>query len=229
MDFALMWESLPQLLRATQLTLLLVGVTLVCGLGLSLIIAFLRVSPKKCFRWPAYCYIFVFRGSPLMVQIFLIYYGLPQLECIRDSFLWPLLRQPLLCVLLAFCLNTAAYTGEILRGAIEAVPAEQVEAGLSLGMSGWQLFKKIVLPLAVRIGLPAYSNEVVYTIKDSSLASIVTLLELTGMARNIVARTYRPIEIFCLAACIYLVLVFVATQFLKKIERRLQIPEQKGH
>ncbi|WP_320172378.1 ABC transporter permease subunit [Maridesulfovibrio sp.] len=228
MDFELMMKSIPKLLAATELTLLLVGLTLVLGLALSLVVAFLRVSRKKYFRWPAYAYIFFFRGSPLLVQLFLIYYGLPQLECVRDSFIWPLLRQPLLCALLAFCLNTAAYTGELLRGAIEAVPAGQIEAGMCLGMSRWQIFRKIVLPQAIRIGLPAYSNEVVYTIKDSSLASVVTLLELTGMARNIVARTYKPIEIFLLTACIYLILVFVATRLLRMVEGLLPPHDKKS-
>nr|WP_319492999.1 ABC transporter permease subunit [uncultured Desulfobacter sp.] len=126
------------------------------------------------------------------------------------------------CALIAFCLNTAAYTGEVLRGAIEAVPAGQVEAGRAMGMSGWMLLKRIVAPQAVRIALPAYSNEFIYTIKDSSLASTVTLLELTGMARNIVARTYEPIEIFLVSACIYLFLVFIATQAFKWVETRLR-------
>jgi His/Glu/Gln/Arg/opine family amino acid ABC transporter permease subunit len=196
--------------------------TAVIGLILAFGVAMLRVSKKRYLRWPAYGYIFFFRGSPLLVQLFLIYYGLAQFEWVRDSVLWPLLRQPMWCALLAFCLNTAAYTGEVLRGAIEAVPAGQVEAGRAMGMSGWMLFKRIVAPQAIRIALPAYSNEFIYTIKDSSLASTVTLLELTGMARNIVARTYKPIEIFLVTACIYLFLVFISTQAFKWVEKRLR-------
>nr|WP_321396719.1 ABC transporter permease [uncultured Desulfobacter sp.] len=222
MDFELIIDSLPKLLKATQITLALVGITAVVGLVLAFGVAMLRVSKKKYLKWPAYGYIFFFRGSPLLVQLFLIYYGLAQFEWVRDSFLWPLLRQPMWCALIAFCLNTAAYTGEVLRGAIEAVPAGQVEAGRAMGMSGWMLFKRIVAPHAVRIALPAYSNEFIYTIKDSSLASTVTLLELTGMARNIVARTYEPIEIFLVSACIYLFLVFIATQAFKWVETRLR-------
>lgn len=229
MDFGLMLDSIPRLLMATQLTLILVGSTLVMGLALSLVVAWMRVSPNKYFRWPAYGYVFFFRGSPLLVQLFLIYYGLPQLECVRDSFMWPLLRHPLVCALLAFCLNTAAYTGELLRGAIEAVPTGQIEAGRSLGLSRWQLFSRIILPQAARIALPAYTNEVVYTIKDSSLASVVSLLELTGMARNIMARTYKPIEIFLLSACIYLLMVFIATRVLHKVERLLPPQERQDN
>jgi polar amino acid transport system permease protein len=222
MDFELIIDALPKLLKATQMTLILVGMTAVIGLILAFGVAMLRVSKKRYLRWPAYGYIFFFRGSPLLVQLFLIYYGLAQFEWVRDSVLWPLLRQPMWCALLAFCLNTAAYTGEVLRGAIEAVPAGQVEAGRAMGMSGWMLFKRIVAPQAIRIALPAYSNEFIYTIKDSSLASTVTLLELTGMARNIVARTYKPIEIFLVTACIYLFLVFISTQAFKWVEKRLR-------
>jgi len=224
MDFSLMLTSLPKLLKATELTLLLVGTTVVIGLALSFIIALLRVSPRWYFRWPATGYIFFFRGSPLLVQLFLIYYGLPQFESVRDSLFWPILRQPLWCALLAFCLNTAAYTGELLRGAIESVPAGQIEAGRAMGMSRWMLYRRIIFPQAIRIALPAYSNEVIYTIKDSSLASVVTLLELTGMARNIVAKTYKPLEIFLLAGGIYLLLVFVATRVFKWLEKRLAHP-----
>lgn len=224
MDFELIIESLPKLLKATELTLLLVGMTIILGIVLAFVVALLRVSPKKYFRWPAYGYIFFFRGSPLLVQLFLIYYGLSQFEFVRESILWPIFRQPLWCALLAFCLNTAAYTGEVLRGAIEAVPAGQIEAGKAMGMSKWLLFRRIVLPQAVRIALPAYSNEVIYTIKDSSLASAVTLLELTGMARNIVARTYKPIEIFLVTSCIYLFLVFIATRVFKRVEKQLRCP-----
>jgi His/Glu/Gln/Arg/opine family amino acid ABC transporter permease subunit len=222
MDFELIIDALPKLLKATQMTLVLVGMTAVIGLILAFGLAVLRVSKKRYLKWPAYGYIFFFRGSPLLVQLFLIYYGLAQFEWVRDSFLWPLLRQPMWCALIAFCLNTAAYTGEVLRGAIEAVPAGQVEAGRAMGMSGWMLFKRIVVPQAIRIALPAYSNEFIYTIKDSSLASTVTLLELTGMARNIVARTYKPIEIFLVSACIYLFLVFISTQAFKWVEKRLR-------
>nr|WP_320012756.1 ABC transporter permease [uncultured Desulfobulbus sp.] len=224
MDVVLMLEALPKLLRATELTLLLVGMTLVLGLALSFVVVLLRVSNKKILSWPATGYIFFFRDSPLLVQLFLIYYGLSQFEAVRASILWPIFREPLWCTLLAFCLNTAAYTGELLRGAIEAVPSGQIEAGRAMGLSTWMLYRRIILPQAIQIALPAYSNEVVYTIKDSSLASVVTLMELTGMARNIIAQTYKPLEIFVLAASIYLLLVFVATRIFKWLEKRLATP-----
>lgn len=223
MDFGLIVDALPKLIHATGLTLLIVALDLSLGIVFAFIVALCRVSKNPLLRWPAYGYIFFFRGTPLLVQIFLVYYGLSQFAWIRDSFAWPILRQPFWCCLIAFWLNGGGYIGELLRGAIEAVPAGQIEAGNAMGMSRFTLYRRIILPQAIRIALPAYSNEIVYTIKDSSLASTVTLLELTGMARNIVARTYKPIEIFLLAAGIYLLLVFVATRVSKYVERRLSI------
>lgn len=223
MDVELIIDALPKLLHATELTLLLVALDLSLGIIFALIVALCRVSKNPFLRWPAYGYIFFFRGTPLLVQIFLVYYGLSQFAWIRESFLWPMLRQPFWCVLIAFWMNGAGYIGELLRGAIEAVPSGQIEAGKAMGMSRVTLYRRIILPQAIRIALPAYSNEIVYTIKDSSLASTVTLMELTGVARNMVARTYKPIEIFIVAACIYLCLVFVATRISKYVERRLSV------
>jgi polar amino acid transport system permease protein len=221
MDMELIFDSFPILLEATRLTLLLVGADIVLGLVLAFVVALCRVSKNKCLRWPSYGFVFFFRGTPLLVQLFLVYYGLSQFEWIRASFFWPILKDPFWCALITFSLNGAAYTGELLRGAIEAVPAGQIEAGQAMAMSRFTLFRRIILPQAIRIALPGYSNEIVYTIKDSSLASAVTLLELTGMSRNIVARTYKPIEIFLAAACIYLVLVFIATRISGIAEYRL--------
>nr|WP_321400814.1 ABC transporter permease [uncultured Desulfobacter sp.] len=221
MDFTLMIDSLPKLLNASGMTLLLVSMDLCLGIIFAVAVALCRVSKNPLLRKPAYVFIFFVRGTPLLVQIFLIYYGLSQFEWIRESFLWPVLREPFWCALIAFWMNGAGYIGELFRGAIEAVPKGQIEAGLAMGMTRFTLYRRIILPQAIRIALPAYSNEIVYTIKDSSLASTITLLELTGMARNMVARTYKPVEIFMVAACIYLIMVFVATRLAKYVERRL--------
>ncbi len=216
-----MLTSLPTLLKASGQTLTLVAMDLSLGAVFALFVALCRVSENPLLRLPAYGYIFFIRGTPLMVQIFLIYYGVSQFQCVRDSFLWPILREPFWCALIAFWMNGAGYIGELFRGAIEAVPPGQIEAGQAIGMTRFTLYRRVILPQALRIALPAYSNEIVYTIKDSSLASTITFMELTGMARNMVARTYKPVEIFLVAACIYLVLVFVATQLSKYVERRL--------
>ena len=223
MDFDLIIDALPKLIQASGLTLVLVGLDLCLGIIFALFVALCRVSKNALLRRPAYAFIFFIRGTPLLVQIFLIYYGLSQFQWIRESFLWPVLAKPFWCALIAFWMNGAGYIGELFRGAIEAVPHGQVEAGKAMGMTNFTLYRRIILPRALRIVLPAYSNEIVYTIKDSSLASTVTLMELTGMARNMVAKTYKPVEIFLVAGCIYLFLVFVATRCSKYVERRLSI------
>jgi polar amino acid transport system permease protein len=172
---------------------------------------------------PVYGYITFFRGTPLLVQIFLIYYGTGQFDWIRDTPLWPLLREAYWCAILAFSLNTAAYTAEILRGAIQAVPRGETEAGFALGMSRWLVFRLISLPRGFRLALPAYGNEIILLIKSSSLASTITLLDITGAARTLVAHTYAPYEVFLVAGALYLVLVLATTRLLAAVERWLKV------
>ena len=221
MDFQLMLASLPNLLSGTLLTLELVALSLVSGIMVAIPIALMRVSRHIFLKGPAYGYIFFFRGTPLLVQIFLIYYGFSQFVAVRESMLWPILREPYWCSIIAFTLNTSAYTGEILRGAIQTVDAGQIEAGLSIGMPRWHLFRRIIGPQAARLALHGYSNEIVLLIKSSSLASTVTLLELTGMTRNIIADTFMPIELFALASGVYLFLIFIVTRIFMAIEYAL--------
>jgi His/Glu/Gln/Arg/opine family amino acid ABC transporter permease subunit len=220
-DFELILESLPELLKSTLLTLELVAVSMVIGMIVAIPLALMRVSRFPWLKAPAYGYIFFFRGTPLLVQIFLVYYGFSQFELIRNSFLWPILREAYWCSIIAFTLNTSAYTAEILRGAIQGVDDGQIEAGLSVGMSRFMLLRRIIGPQALRLALPGYSNEVILLLKSSALASTVTLLELTGMTRNIIAITYKPIELFILAGCIYLSLTFVITRIFMIVEHRL--------
>jgi polar amino acid transport system permease protein len=179
------------------------------------------VSNAWWLRLPAYAYIFFFRGTPLLVQIFLIYYGLGQFESVRTGVLWPIVREPFWCAIIAFALNTGAYTAEILRGAIQAVPVGEVEAARAFGMSTALMYRRIVLPRALRIAFPAYGNEIILMLKGSALASTITLLDLTGMARTIIARTYMPVEIFLAAGAIYLAITFVFTRLFALAERRL--------
>jgi His/Glu/Gln/Arg/opine family amino acid ABC transporter permease subunit len=224
MDFQLILESLPKLLNGTLLTLKLVALSMVLGMILAIPLALMRVSQPLWLRGPAYGYIFFFRGTPLLVQIFLVYYGFSQFAAIRESILWPILREPYWCSIIAFTLNTSAYTGEVLRGAIQAVPFGQIEAGLSVGMSRFLLLRRIVGPQAARLALQGYSNEVILLFKSSSLASTVTLLEITGVARNIIADTFMPIELFSLAAVIYLSMIFIITRIFMVIEYWLMAP-----
>ncbi|SMH55511.1 ABC transporter permease [Azospirillum agricola] len=221
MDWELMWDSLPKLLGALPVTLELVGGSLLLGAVVAFVTALLRLSGNRVAEILTTAYVFVFRGTPLLVQIFLIYYGLGQFEFVRDSVLWPFLREPMWCAILALTLNTGAYTSEILRGAILSVPLGQVEAARACGMSRALAFRRIVLPVAVRQMLPAYGNEVILMVKASSLASTITLLEVTGLARKIISQSFAVFEIFILAGAIYLLLNFLASRLIKYAEWRM--------
>jgi polar amino acid transport system permease protein len=221
MNLDVIVANLPKLAQGAALTLELVALSLIAGAAIALPLALMRVSERGWLRIPAYASLFVFRGTPLLVQIFLVYYGLGQFEGVRASALWPILREPYWCAIIAFALNTGAYTAEILRGAIQAVPVGEVEAANAFGMSRALSLRRIILPRAVRIALPAYGNEVILMLKGSALASTITLLDLTGMARTIIARTYMPVEIFLAAGLIYLAITFVFVQLFQLLERRL--------
>jgi octopine/nopaline transport system permease protein len=220
-NLELMWSSLPKLLGGLVLTVELVVLSLLLGFVLAIGIALMRLSPYRPLSAFAYAYVFVFRSTPLLVQIFLIYYGLGQFEAIRDSFLWTFFREPFWCAILAFTMNTGAYTSEIFRGGIESVPYGQVEAARACGMGRVLMFRRIVFPVAIRQALPAYGNEMILMVKASSLASTITLMEVTGIARNIISTTYEVVDIFVLAGAIYLTINFVITRALRYVEWRL--------
>ena len=215
-------DSLPRLLEGAWLTVQLVVLALAAGTALALPLAGMRTARRWWLKAPAYGYLFFFRGTPLLVQIFLVYYGLAQFAAVRDSFLWPILREPYWCAVIAFGLNTAAYTAEIIRGGMQAVARGELEAAWSLGLSRWQALRLIVLPRAVRQALPAYGNEVILMLKGSALASTITLLDLTGVARTIIARTYLAVELFALAGLIYLILTMLIVRGVRLLERRLR-------
>lgn len=208
-DLSLIATSLPKILQGLGLTLNLLAVSSLFGLILAVGILLMRLSRRSWLVWPAKAYIYFFRGTPLLVQLFVIYHGLPQFGFIRQSVLWPLLREPYWCSVIALSLNTAAYVSEILRGGVLGVDKGLVEAGKALGLSRFQRTTRITAPLAVRLALPAYSNEIVSMLKSTALASTVTLMEMTGVARTIVADTFAPYEIFIAATIIYLVLVWI--------------------
>lgn len=223
-SFELIIDSLPQLLAGVGLTLKLVAAAVCLGFFIAVPVAVLRTSRSPLVQALPFSYVFFFRGTPLLVQIFLIYYGLGSFEAVRNSpLLWPILREAYWCALIAFTLNTAAYSAEILRGAIMAVPFGEIEAAKAIGMTRVQAFRRIILPRAFRIALPAYGNEIIFMIKGSALASTITLLDLTGVARRIVARTYKPVEVFLAAGILYLIIVYGVTWLLKRLERRLSI------
>jgi len=221
MDFAFAWETLVSLLAAVPLTLQLAASAILLGTVLALLLALARLSGIRPLDWLARLYIFVFRGTPLLVQIFLIYYGMGQFPAIRHSIVWPLLREPYWCAILALMLNTAAYSAEIIRGGLLSVPHGQIEAARASGMSSFLVFRRITLPLAIRQALPGYGNEMISMVKATSLASIITLMEVTGTAAKIISETYRVIEVFVVAGAVYLLINFVLTRLVGLIEHWL--------
>ncbi|WP_332765600.1 ABC transporter permease [Pseudomonas koreensis] len=228
MNWEVIIKWLPKLAQGATLTLELVAIAVIAGLLLAIPLGIARSSKRWYVRSLPYAYIFFFRGTPLLVQLFLVYYGLAQFDAVRESALWPYLRDPFWCATVTMTLHTAAYIAEILRGAIQAIPPGEIEAARALGMSRPKAMFYIVLPRAARIGLPAYSNEVILMLKASALASTVTLLELTGMARTIIARTYLPVEIFFAAGVFYLVMAYVLVRGFKLLERWLRVDACQG-
>ena len=222
MDFALMAESFTKLIAGVPVTLSLVGSSLVLGFVFAVILAQMRLSKNLLLSKLAYAYVYVFRSTPLLVQIFLIYYGSGQFrESLEGVGLWYFLREPYFCAILALTMNTAAYTSEIIRGGIQSVPWGELEAGRAVGMSGVTLFRRIVFPIAIRQALPAYGNEIILMVKSTSLASTITILEITGIAKKIIAATFAPMEVFIIAGAIYLSMNFIVTRGILWIEVKL--------
>ncbi len=219
LKFQNMIDNFPALLEASLTTLELLVVSSLIGIVLAIPIGLLRRSKNKYIMALPYAYIFFFRGTPLLVQIFLIYYGASQFEVVRDSFLWPILREAYWCAIIAFSLNTSAYIAEILRGALGSIPKGEVEACVALGFSKFAMYKNILFPRAFGIMLPAYSNEVILLLKGTALASTITLLDLMGMARTIIARNLATIDILVAAGVIYLAMSVVIFAIFKQIEK----------
>jgi len=213
-----MIETTRQLLGGVPMLASLATLSVGIGVPVAVLIAAMRQSDVVLLNWTARAYVIVFRGTPLLVLLFLIYYGLGQFAFVRSSFLWPLLREPYWCALLAFILNSSASGSEIVRGSVAAVPFGAVEAARACGMSRLLLLRRIVFPIAVRFALPTYSSETILMVKATSLASIVTLMEVTGIASKLISQTYRVMEIFICAGFIYLVIVFVVTRAFMALE-----------
>ncbi len=220
MDFSIIIDNLDQYLQGMLVTVELVVLALALGLSIAVPFALFRVSGNKLLSGPVWLFVYVFRGTPLLVQMYIIYYGLGQFEAIQSSFLWPYLKEAYVCALIAFTLNTAAYTTEILRGAIEATAFGEVEAAKACGMSRALMLRRILLPSAFRRALPAYSNEVIFMLHGSAIASVITILDITGVARVINSRFYSPYEAFLTAAALYMVLTFIIVWLFKIWEKR---------
>lgn len=221
-DFGFFLEIIPKLLSGLPLTLQLAGTSILLGFALALMLALAQQVRRPAVVWPIRCFVAVFRGTPLLVQIFLIYYGLGQFRpSLQALGLWWLFREPYWCAILALTLNTAAYGSEILRGAIRNVPHGLSEASTALGMSRVLTLRLVILPLALRQAIPAYGNEVILMVKGTSLASIITLMEVTGIAQGLISQSYRAIEVFIAAGAIYLVMNFIIVRALGALETKL--------
>jgi octopine/nopaline transport system permease protein len=231
MRFDLMYDaffkilSLHNLNEGIGLTLQVVFIATILGLGLAIIVALMRISKVRAYNVSSYYFIYLIRGTPLLLQLYFVYYGLGQFEFIRESFLWPVLKEPFWCGIITLTISTGAYSAEIIRGGIQSVSSGQIEAGKALGLSKFSLFIKIIAPITVRQALPAYGNEIILMVKASSLISIVTLMELTGIARTIISKTYAPVEIFLVAGSIYLFINFIITQGVRLAEKKLKVAE----
>lgn len=219
-DWQVIHDSLPAFAGGLGVCLLLLAISVGTGLVLSVPLAVARVSARRWLAWPVWLFTYVFRGTPLLVQLFVVYYGFAQFEAVRESVLWPLLREAWFCAWLAFALNTTAYTVEIFAGALRATPHGEVEAARAYGLSGLKLYTRILLPSALRRALPQYSNEVVGMMHATAIASTVTLVDVTRVARDVYANHLLPAEAFGTAAVIYFALTFSMVGSFKLLERR---------
>lgn len=221
MDFSIIMENIDIYIDGFYVTIQLTAISLAIGLCMSIPLAIIRTSRNPLLSSPVRFFIYIFRGTPLLVQMFIIYYGFGQFEALRDTFLWEFFKNAYLCALLAFTLNTCAYTTEIIRGAIDSMPFGEIEAAKSVGMSKFMMMRRIILPSSLRRAVPAYGNEVIFMLHGSSLASIITIVDLTGAARIINSRFYSPYEAYLTAAVFYLALVYTIVWLFKKLEKRI--------
>jgi len=227
LDFQIMADVFPKLLQGVGTTGKLAILILALGMVMAVPIAYARNAKSMWLHGPANTYILLIRGIPSLLQVFLVYYGMGQLEFVRHSALWPVLRDPFWCVIIALGLNSAAYTAEIISGALRLIAKGPVEAAYALGLSWYQTQLKVTIPLAIRAALPAYENEIILTVKATSLASTVTLMDITGVARLEVSNTYAPYEVFLSAGAIYFCFTTMLSWLLRRLEQRLSIENLK--
>lgn len=229
MDYKVIIDNLPLYLDGLWVTIQLVTVALVSGFGLAVPLALMAVSKVSLLRYFSKAYIYSFRGTPLLVQMFIIYYGIGQFEAIRESVLWIIFKEAYWCAIIAFTLNTAGYTAEILRGTIEQTPFGEIEAAKASGMSKSKMYKRIILPSSFRRALPAYGNEVIFMLHGSALAGVITLVDLFGAARIVNSRYFVPFESFIAAGLFYLCCTFCIVWFFKWVESQWFVHLRQRH
>jgi arginine/ornithine transport system permease protein len=218
-NWSLVVEMLPAFFSGLQMTLFLLVTSALAGLVLAVPLAVARSAHSRLARWPVFGFTYVIRGTPLLVQLFIIYYGLPQFGLIRNSTLWPLLRDPWFCAWLAFTLNTTAYTTEIFAGAIRTTPSGEIEAARAMGLSRAQVFRDVFWPGAWRRALPQYGNEVVQLMHATALASTVTIVEILRVGRDVYTNYLVLPESFGMAAVFYLALTVTIILIFRALER----------
>jgi His/Glu/Gln/Arg/opine family amino acid ABC transporter permease subunit len=221
MSFERLLSELPALLEGLLVTLELTVLTLLIGMILAVPVALGRDHRSPTLRWLAAGFVFFFRGPPVLALLFLLYYGVPQVAWIRESWAWFLLKDGFTCAVVAFSLNSAAYVAEILANALRGVPVGEREAGLAVGFRRWGLYRRIILPHVARLALHNYGNEIVFVIKGTAIASLVTVVDLMGVANQIYARTYDPFTPLLAAGAIYFLLVLAVSWGVKRLEHRM--------
>ena len=221
MDFQFIYETFIQLLPGLPLTIGLAVISVILGGVLGFVVALLSMSSFGSVRAIAWLYVQLFRSVPLLVLLFIVYYGVSQFEAVRQSVFWPFLREPFWCVLLALTLNTSPYAAEIIRGGLKSVSRGELEAASACGMSRVMRMRRIIAPLAMRQALPAYGNELIAMVKATALASLVTLMDVTGIATTIASQTYRPIEVYVSAGIIYFAMSYAMTRVVRWSEYKL--------
>ena len=222
MDWQIIVDSLPKLLEGAKMTVFLTVISISIGFCVAIGIALARLSDTLFLRWPAATFIYVIRGTPLLLQLFLVYFGLGQFSAeLREAGVWWFFRDELNCAILVLVLNTSAYSAEIFRGGILAVPAGEVEAAKAIGMGQALRLRRIILPKALRIAWPAYTNEVVFLMQATSLVSLITVTDLFRVAAQIAKRSFDIYELYISAGLIYLAISYAIIVVFGRAEKRL--------
>ncbi|MGL4454666.1 MAG: arginine ABC transporter permease ArtM [Plesiomonas sp.] len=221
-----MWSYFPTLMQGLQTSLSLTVCALLIGFTLAVLFTLVMAGNNRPLRWLTKGYLTLFTGTPLLIQIFLIYYGPGQFDALRNSALWPLLSEPWFCAMIALALNSAAYSTLLFYGAVKAIPTGQWQACSALGMTQPQTLR-ILLPFALKRALPSYSNEVVLIFKGTSLASTITIMDIMGYAQQLNAQTYDTLAVFGMAGVIYLAVNGVLTLSMRALEKRMLAFEQR--
>ncbi|MGL4857976.1 arginine ABC transporter permease ArtM [Plesiomonas sp.] len=221
-----MWSYFPTLMQGLQTSLSLTVCALLIGFTLAVLFTLVMAGNNRPLRWLTKGYLTLFTGTPLLIQIFLIYYGPGQFDALRNSALWPLLSEPWFCAMIALALNSAAYSTLLFYGAVKAIPTGQWQACSALGMTQPQTLR-ILLPFALKRALPSYSNEVVLIFKGTSLASTITIMDIMGYAQQLNAQTYDTLAVFGMAGVIYLAVNGLLTLSMRALEKRMLAFEQR--